>query len=62
MVSYATGRATLRWDPAKVDLPALARRIAALGYRPRPLGGDTSPPWPPAPDGIRRHRGHRHDP
>ncbi|MBK7349235.1 MAG: heavy metal translocating P-type ATPase [Gemmatimonadetes bacterium] len=43
MVSYATGRATLRWDPAKVDLPALARRIAALGYRPRPLGGDTAP-------------------
>jgi Cu2+-exporting ATPase len=43
MVSYATGRATLRWDPARVDLPALARRIAALGYRPRPLGVDSSP-------------------
>ena len=43
MVSYATGRATLRWDPAKVDLPALARRIAALGYRPRPLEGDPTP-------------------
>jgi Cu2+-exporting ATPase len=36
-VSYASGRATLRWDPARTDLPALARRIAALGYRPRPL-------------------------
>jgi Cu2+-exporting ATPase len=43
MVSYATGRATVRWDPAKVDLPTLARRIAALGYRPRPLGEETAP-------------------
>jgi Cu2+-exporting ATPase len=43
MVSYATGRTTLRWDPSRVDLPALARRIAALGYRPRPLAVDTSP-------------------
>jgi Cu2+-exporting ATPase len=38
LVSYATGRASLRWNPAVVDLPALARRIASLGYRPRPLG------------------------
>lgn len=36
-VSYATGRATLRWDPTVTDLPTLASRIAALGYRPRPL-------------------------
>ncbi len=43
MVSYATGRATLRWDPARVDLATLARRIAALGYRPRPLGVKTAP-------------------
>jgi len=43
MVSYATGRATLRWDPARTDLPALARRIAALGYRPRPLSEDSAP-------------------
>ncbi len=43
MVSYATGRATVRWDPAKVDLPVLVRRIAALGYRPRPLGVETAP-------------------
>ena len=43
MVSYATGRTTLRWDPARVDLPALVRRIAALGYRPRPIGVDTAP-------------------
>lgn len=42
-VSYATGRATLRWNPAQTDLPALARRIAALGYRPRPLVGAGAP-------------------
>ena len=43
MVSYATGRATLRWDPLRTDLPALARRIAALGYRPRPLSEASVP-------------------
>ena len=37
-VSYATGRATLRWDPTQVSLRDLAGRIAALGYRPRLLG------------------------
>jgi Cu2+-exporting ATPase len=42
-VSYASGRATLRWDPARVDLPTLAGRIAALGYRPRPLGIEATP-------------------
>jgi Cu2+-exporting ATPase len=42
-VSYATGRATLRWDPGRVDLSTLAARIAALGYRPRPLGVDARP-------------------
>ncbi|HSD32507.1 MAG TPA: heavy metal translocating P-type ATPase metal-binding domain-containing protein [Gemmatimonadales bacterium] len=42
-VSYATGRATLRWNPSQVDLPTLARRIAALGYRPRPLALATAP-------------------
>ena len=36
-VSYATGRATLQWDSAVTDLATLAGRIAALGYRPRPL-------------------------
>ena len=41
-VSYATGRATLRWDPRKVGLADLAGRIAALGYRPRLLGEDTT--------------------
>lgn len=42
-VSYATGRASLRWNPAQVDLPTLARRIAALGYRPRPLAVASAP-------------------
>ena len=36
-VSYATGRASLRWDPNQTDLSTLAGRIAALGYRPRAL-------------------------
>jgi Cu2+-exporting ATPase len=39
-VSYATGRATLRWLPAEVGLADLAGRIAALGYRPRLLGAE----------------------
>jgi Cu2+-exporting ATPase len=42
-VSYATGRATLRWDPAVTGLGTLAGRIAALGYRPRPLGEEAAP-------------------
>lgn len=37
-VSYATGRATLRWRPEAVDLGTLARRIGQLGYRPRVPG------------------------
>lgn len=35
-VSYATGRARVRWDPEQTDLAAVAGRIAAIGYRPRP--------------------------
>ena len=42
-VSYATGRATLRWDPTRVGLGELAGRIAALGYRPRLLGEEALP-------------------
>jgi Cu2+-exporting ATPase len=42
-VSYATGRATLRWDPEAVDLSTLAGRVAALGYRPRLLGEESLP-------------------
>ena len=36
-VSYATGRVSLRWDPARTDLDRIVRRVAAVGYRPRPL-------------------------
>ena len=43
MVSYATGRASIRWDPRRIDLTAVAGRIAALGYRPRALGEESAP-------------------
>lgn len=43
MVSYATGRATVRWNPEQVDLGSIVRRIAALGYQPRPLGSEHRP-------------------
>jgi Cu2+-exporting ATPase len=42
-VSYATGRAHLEWDPERINLGALADRIAALGYRPRLLGEEAPP-------------------
>jgi P-type Cu2+ transporter len=42
-VSYATGRATLRWTPADTALADIAGRIAALGYTPRSLGEETRP-------------------
>ncbi len=42
-VSYATGRASLRWDPEAVALDELARRVASLGYRPRILGDEARP-------------------
>lgn len=42
-VSYATGRATLRWDPGATDLDTLAGTIQALGYRPRLLGEEARP-------------------
>ncbi|MEJ2539471.1 MAG: heavy metal translocating P-type ATPase metal-binding domain-containing protein [Gemmatimonadota bacterium] len=42
-VSYATGRATLRWDPEETALPTLAGTIQALGYRPRLLGEESRP-------------------
>jgi len=37
-VSYASGRATLEWEPGRTDLSELAGRVSALGYRPRVLG------------------------
>jgi P-type Cu2+ transporter len=42
-VSYATGRATLRWDPGDAALGDIAGRIAALGYSPRALGEESRP-------------------
>jgi Cu2+-exporting ATPase len=42
-VSYATGRASLRWDPNIVDLGDLTGKISALGYRPRLLGEEGKP-------------------
>lgn len=35
-VSFATGRARMRWDPTKVQLSKLTGTVATLGYRPRP--------------------------
>lgn len=42
-VSYATGRATLRWDPAETALTTIASRVATLGYTPRALGEESRP-------------------
>ncbi|MDT8341390.1 MAG: heavy metal translocating P-type ATPase metal-binding domain-containing protein, partial [Longimicrobiales bacterium] len=42
-VSYATGRATLRWDPTRTGLSRLAGTVQALGYRPRLLGEAARP-------------------
>jgi P-type Cu2+ transporter len=42
-VSYATGRATLRWDPQAAELADIAGRIGALGYTPRTLGEESRP-------------------
>jgi Cu2+-exporting ATPase len=42
-VSYATGRASIRWDPGQIDLGEIAGRIASLGYRPRLLGSEARP-------------------
>lgn len=42
-VSYATGRATVRWRPEETDLGSLAGHIASLGYSPRLLGEESVP-------------------
>ncbi len=36
-ISYASGRARLRWDPEETNLDVLCQRVATLGYRPRAL-------------------------
>ncbi len=35
-VNYATHRARIRWDPARVGLEQILRRIASIGYHPKP--------------------------
>ena len=42
-LSYATGRARIRWDPEAVRLGEVASRISTLGYRPRILGEEGEP-------------------
>ena len=42
-LSYATGRARIRWDPKAVGLGEVAGRISTLGYRPRILGEEGEP-------------------
>ena len=42
-VSYGSGRATVRWDPAVVALSDIAERVSSLGYRPRVLGEEREP-------------------
>ena len=42
-VSYASGRARIRWDPERVRLGEVAGRISTLGYRPRILGEEGEP-------------------
>lgn len=41
-VSYATGRCAVRYNPATTSPAELARTIAAVGYKPRPV--DAAPP------------------
>jgi len=42
-LSYATGRARIRWDPGTVALGEVVGRISTLGYRPRILGEESGP-------------------
>lgn len=42
-VSHATGRARVRFDPERSTPAALAGRLAAVGYRPRPPGSTVDP-------------------
>jgi Cu2+-exporting ATPase len=43
-VNPATGRALLRWDPARIPLSTLLRRMHGLGYRPSPVGSEDTLP------------------
>jgi len=42
-LSYASGRARIRWDPELVSLGDVAGRITTLGYKPRILGEEGEP-------------------
>jgi len=42
-LSYATGRARVRWDPETIGLGEIAGRISTLGYRPRIMGEESEP-------------------
>ncbi|HEU4385606.1 MAG TPA: heavy metal translocating P-type ATPase metal-binding domain-containing protein [Anaeromyxobacteraceae bacterium] len=39
-VSYATHRARVRFDPRRTSLESVLRRIAAIGYQPKPFSED----------------------
>ncbi len=36
-VNYATHRAKIRWNPDKTDIGAIIKRIASIGYTPKPF-------------------------
>lgn len=40
-VSYASGRATVRFDPEVVPVEGVVQRVAALGYQPRPATSES---------------------
>lgn len=40
-VNYATHRARIRWDPAKVDIGFILSRITSIGYTPKPFQAGT---------------------
>ncbi len=43
-VNPATGRALLRWDPERVALSTLFRRMSEIGYRPHPVDDEGAEP------------------
>lgn len=43
LVSHASGRARVCWDPQQVDLATIAGRISAIGYRPRAVADRATP-------------------
>ena len=43
-VNPATGRALLRWDPERVALSTLFRRMSEIGYRPHPVDEEGAEP------------------